>query len=518
MEKRTRANRRTKLIPRRYVRVAVIFTRKIWLFCLLLATAIIVIPAWRGWQASIKIKTTEAKLRQVISLEEAYKNRDQMLTMSLSMAAATGESEWLSRFEELGQRINPVIDETLDISQESNIRADVVLTTYAENQLRIIESNALKFVRQGNNEDATILLQSLEYQEQKDEYNRGMNAFVTVVRKTLQERYDSCWRNSQNALIAISIILPGIVLIWLGTGKVGKYFHMRLKKQQNEGSLGREWQETFNAITDGVCIIDKDAKTILQCNRAMTRFLKKPYSEIIGRNCCELIHGSPEPVRKCPLMRMRQTLRSEAIDFQVGEKWLNIKADPLIDNDGNLIGAVHIISDITEQRKANKALRESENKFRLAFANAQDAIIWIESESGLIANCNKASEELFGRRTKDLIGRHHTTVYPDNKKDSYQSLLSESKTDMSNILEAEILRKGGEIRSVTITTSTMLVDGHRIIQGIIRDVTESKKAIQEVRNLARFPSEDPNPVLRISKDCDILYANDASKPVLQTWQ
>jgi signal transduction histidine kinase/CheY-like chemotaxis protein len=64
----------------------------------------------------------------------------------------------------------------------------------------------------------------------------------------------------------------------------------------------------------------------------------------------------------------------------------------------------------------------------------------------------------------------------------------------------------------------MNVDGKEIVQGIIRDITDSKRAIEEVENLAKFPSEDPNPVLRISADGKILYANDASSPVLKTWQ
>ena len=89
---------------------------------------------------------------------------------------------------------------------------------------------------------------------------------------------------------------------------------------------------------------------------------------------------------------------------------------------------------------------------------------------------------------------------------------------LNNNIEAEILTGRGETRTVTIAVLTMLVNGKEIVQEIIRDITESKRAIEEIKNLAKFPSEDPNPVIRISKDCKILYANDASSPVLKTWQ
>jgi len=214
---------------------------------------------------------------------------------------------------------------------------------------------------------------------------------------------------------------------------------------------------------------------------------------------------------------MYESRRSETKDFEIGDKWLNIKVDPLIDNDENLVGAVHIISDITEQRKASRALQDSENKFRLAFANAQDAIVWIDVDSGVITNCNKAAEEMFERGRKEIVGRHHTILYPEEQAEGYHSLLVQSGKGPNNNIEAEILTVSGEKRTVTIAVSTMEVDRKEIIQGIIRDITDSKRAIEEIKNLAKFPSEDPNPVLRISKDCKILYANNAGSPLLKTW-
>ena len=173
---------------------------------------------------------------------------------------------------------------------------------------------------------------------------------------------------------------------------------------------------------------------------------------------------------------------------------------------------------VHKMRKANRALQESENRFRLAFANAQDTIVWIDSESGIITNCNKVAEELFGKGRKEIVGQHHTTLYPVDKAERYHSLLGGSGKDLNSNIEADILTRGGQTRTVTIAVSTMSVNGKEIVQGIIRDITESKRATEEIESMAKFPSEDPNPVLRISKDCKILYANDASSPVLKTWQ
>jgi len=57
-------------------------------------------------------------------------------------------------------------------------------------------------------------------------------------------------------------------------------------------------------------------------------------------------------------------------------------------------GAIKYIRDITEHRRMEEALRESEEKFRLIFENARDAIFWAEPKTGAITNCNKTTDLL----------------------------------------------------------------------------------------------------------------------------
>ncbi len=447
--------------------------------------------------------------------------RDEVLAMSAKMATADRNPKWASRHEEFGPRIKATVEEIGQVFESDAVdavNAEEALAIFVDDKLDTMENEALELVRQGKHDQAAALLQSPEYEEQRNAYNEGMKTFVGNAIRVLEDRRDKDWQKIQVAFATAGIILAVITFAWFVVHKKLKRRQKRVETKQKLNAFAREWQETFNAITDGVCIVDKSGGKILQCNIAMTRFLKRPYNEIIGRSCCELLHGVSEPVKTCPLVRMCETRRSETTDFQIGDRWIKIKVDPLINNDGELVGAVHITSDITEQRKINKALQESENKFRLAFANAQDAIVWIDVESGVITNCNKAAEELFGKSRKKIVGQHHTTLYPKDKAEDYHSLLGKSGKGLKSNIETELLTGRGENRTVTVAISKMLVDGKQIVQGIIRDITESKKAIEEIKNLAKFPSEDPNPVLRISKDCKILYANDASSPVLKTWQ
>lgn len=523
MNSRRKPNNQTNFASGYHTREAGLFTTTRCVLLLLVAATILAILFWQAWHSYKQARTAETQLEQLIRLEGSIIYHDEVLAMSAKMAAAEQNPKWASRHEEFGPRVKAAVEKIRHVFENDAVdalNAEEALTVFVDDKLDTMENEALALVREGKHDDAAALLQSPEYEEQRNAYNIGMKVFFGNALRVLEERRDKHWQKIREDFIAVSIILPVIAFAWYVVQKKRKSLQIRVRRKHKLNAFAREWQETFNAITDGVCIVEKSGGKILQCNSAMIRLLKRPYEEVIGRSCCELLHGSSEPVKRCPLVRMCETRRSETTDFQIGDRWIKIKVDPLINNDGHLIGAVHITSDITEQRKANRALQESENKFRLAFSNAQDAIVWIDLESGVITNCNKAAVELFGKKRKEIVGQHHTTLYPADKAEHYNSLLGKSGKDLnSNIeIEAEILTTKGQTRTVTIAVSTMLVDGKEIVQGIIRDITESKKAIEEIKNLAKFPSEDPNPVLRITQDCKILYANDAASPVLKTWQ
>jgi len=120
----------------------------------------------------------------------------------------------------------------------------------------------------------------------------------------------------------------------------------------------KEWQMTFDGISDAICLLDPEMK-ITQCNNAMSKFLGKKSHEIIGKPCFELVHCTKGPIEDCPLVRMKKTKQREQKVLNVEEMWLDIVAHPLLDEKGVLIGAVHVISDITERKQAVNALQES---------------------------------------------------------------------------------------------------------------------------------------------------------------
>jgi PAS domain S-box-containing protein len=115
----------------------------------------------------------------------------------------------------------------------------------------------------------------------------------------------------------------------------------------------KEWQDTFDSITDLISIHDRDF-TIVKVNKAFTQFVGLPYQQVLGKKCYELLHpGASAPVPGCPHVRALsegKPATEEQFDAATG-RTLKITTYPYHDPSGNLIGTIHISRDITEEKE-----------------------------------------------------------------------------------------------------------------------------------------------------------------------
>ena len=162
-----------------------------------------------------------------------------------------------------------------------------------------------------------------------------------------------------------------------------------------------QWQVTFDWIKDSVWLIDNNDR-IYKCNHSSEEFLKLSKSQIIGRHCWELVHKSAEAIVPCPLIEMKKNRRRETEEKLFGEKYMQIIIDPIFDSNGALAGAVHIMSDITERKAAEKALFESEQKFRSYIERAPDGVFMVD-DTGRYLDVNNAAIRITGFSREEFL-------------------------------------------------------------------------------------------------------------------
>jgi PAS domain S-box-containing protein len=147
------------------------------------------------------------------------------------------------------------------------------------------------------------------------------------------------------------------------------------------GASSGHWSAALDAMKDMVCLLDRDG-TVIRCNRSMTEFLGRRDEDLAGRKCYELMHGSRTFFEKCPYREMLRTGRQESFELPLGDNWYQVTADPLFDEDGEIVGAVHVVRDITDRRRTENALSER-SRWLVAISDLAVDLAALEAEADL---------------------------------------------------------------------------------------------------------------------------------------
>lgn len=151
--------------------------------------------------------------------------------------------------------------------------------------------------------------------------------------------------------------------------------------------------------------------------------------------------------------------------------------------DGRPVATRTILRNISERKRAEELLQESEARFRLLFEGANDAIFLADAETGILTHCNLAAETLLGRNRAEIVGRHQTFLHPPEEADLYLELFRSHVASQANAcIEGEVIRKDGRRVVVSISPSVTTIGNQKVIQGIFRDITERKRAEEEHRH------------------------------------
>ncbi len=243
-----------------------------------------------------------------------------------------------------------------------------------------------------------------------------------------------------------------------------------------------EWQKIFNGIDDSVCLFDYEG-IILQANRKTCELLKKHESEIVGQNCYRIIHNLKGPFEECPFQLAKNSKKREIITMQFGGRWMEIIVDPLLNDNGIVIGAVHIMSDITERLRVGEALKESEEKFKTIFEEALDGILITDIESKKIISGNKMICRMLGYEVNEIAGTEFDDIFIEINTVSSLNLKDKgSSNEIRKLINTEIRKKNNEVFFADINSSFVKIKGKRFLLSIFFFITRRMQIENELKD------------------------------------
>ncbi|MDG3005883.1 PAS domain S-box protein [Paludisphaera mucosa] len=174
---------------------------------------------------------------------------------------------------------------------------------------------------------------------------------------------------------------------------------------------------------------------------------------------------------------------------------VSLTISPIKDRAGRIVGSSMIARDVTEQKRAEEALRESEARTRAILDAAADAILTID-ERGLVESLNPAAERLFGYPASELLGRNLKMLMPEPYYGEHDGYLANYRaTGEKKVIgigrEVTGRRKDGTTFPMHLAVSELSLGDRRMYTGIARDLSEREKAevaLREARDEAMAAS------------------------------
>lgn len=239
----------------------------------------------------------------------------------------------------------------------------------------------------------------------------------------------------------------------------------------------REWTTTFDAMSDAIFILDRN-KFLRRANQSAIQFLGKTLNNVVGK----------ESADAHPIFRDTQNLLAQVISSGQRKKFeqpygfpprdLVITADPIKTTEGESLGAVCILRDVTDIRLVEAEAHTQRQFFASLIENAYDAIYTLD-KNGDFTWANPRVQNMLGSSPSELNRKSIFTLLPEDQVESAKEAFQIALTGEPQIHEQLFRRNDGSLCLAMVTYSPLYVGGRITgVLGIARDVTQERRTAE----------------------------------------
>lgn len=290
--------------------------------------------------------------------------------------------------------------------------------------------------------------------------------------------------------------------------------------KEKEEALVRErvfLKDVLESVQDGISVLDRNL-TILMVNSFMERMYEDSLP-LVGKKCHEAYYGRTSPCFFCPVIPAMEQERkvTHVVPYvRQGEVkgWLELTAYPFRDREGNILGVIEYIKDVTERIQTEDALRESERKFRTLTELSPAAIVIYQDNRCVY--CNKATEYLTGYSQEEILSMPLlASIHPEDRERARRNAEARQRGEKAEEeYELRVVRKDGTVRWALLRGSTIRFQGRFAGLVALLDITERKateerilhlnKVLKTVRNVNQSIAREKDPRHLIEGICQEL--------------
>jgi len=241
--------------------------------------------------------------------------------------------------------------------------------------------------------------------------------------------------------------------------------------------LAAEKSVILNSTIDLVLYHDKDMR-ILWMNREACDSAGMQPEELVGRHCWEIWHQRTEACSGCPVIAAFDTGEPQEAEIRSsdGRQW-HIRGFPVRDDEGKVMGVTEFCLDITERKRMEQALRESEVNFATVFRATPSVLVISTLAEGRYIEVNETFERVIGYRREEAIGRTslELDIWEDPKARTRFIRLLQERGKVRD-LEARFRSKTGEIFVGLVSAEVIEMKGEARLLILVNDITARKRA------------------------------------------
>lgn len=247
----------------------------------------------------------------------------------------------------------------------------------------------------------------------------------------------------------------------------------------------KRYRRLFEASREGIVIQATDW-TITDVNPATVEILGYDRDVLIGRDPMEMgLFADPDQYRRAQ-RRVTKEGQFRNVEFDLRRRDGTVivceaTAAFQRDADDEAEALYTIFRDVTDRKRVQEALAESERRYRRLFEESRDAIVLTTSD-GTIVDANGAAEALFGYSYDDLLDLNAAALYADPGERARRVVPSLEEASASHLLEAEMRHREGHtfLASASVTVHRGEGGHPELIQALVRDVTERRRLEEEL--------------------------------------